>query len=98
MFFQPNKYEKHTFFQPDHKKSQVTNFSLRKFLKNPAVKHLKHQICNNSNKENNITAIVDKASSYQHNKLYNKTLNASKSLCNNVIGRYWSSWTCNKNQ
>ena len=77
MFFQPNQYEKHTFLQPDHKKF-ITNSSLRKLLKNPAVKHLKHQICNNSNKENNITATVDKASSYQHNKLYNKTLNAFK--------------------
>ena len=53
MFFQPNQHEKHTFFQHDHKKS----------LKN-LVKHLKDRIHNNSNKDNDITAIVDKTSSY----------------------------------
>lgn len=45
----------------------------------------KFQPYNNSNKENNVTAMVDKVSSYQHIKLYNKTLNVLKSLCNNVV-------------
>ena len=65
-------------------KKIITNSSLRKLLKNPA-KHLKGRLHNNSNKENNVTAIVNKVSPYQHIKLYNKTLNVLKSLCNNVV-------------
>ena len=45
----------------------ITNSSVRKSLKNP-VKNLKRQNHNNWNKKNNISAIVDKASSYQHMK------------------------------
>ena len=65
-------------------KKIITNSNLRKLLQNPA-KHLKGRIRNNSNKENNVTAIVNKVSSYQHIKRYNKTLNVLKSLCNNVV-------------
>ena len=87
MFFQPHQHEKHkkmTIRKGMTIKKIITNSNLRKLLQNPA-KHLKCRIRNNSNKENNVTAIVNKVSSYQHIKRYNKTLNVLKSLCNNVV-------------
>ena len=81
MFFQPHQHEKHkkmTIKKGMTIKKIITNSNLRKLLQNPA-KHLKGRIRNNSNKENNVTAIVNKVSS-SHQTLQQNIKCLKKSL------------------